>query len=188
MKIVRNNDKLTVSGCKLIYTNFVGRKGPYNDNGDRSFKFIVRDPLIVADLRADGIYVKEEKKRRETDPDWWTVKVNVNYNSEFKPRITQVTEKSSTPLDEGDLSHLDSAAKNNNIKKVKFTANLFNYNKAEKGTRGYVPKYSLWLETMKVFIEDDWFEDEDNAWLNEDDDDDIYQAALPIEETEDIPF
>lgn len=79
---------LRLSGTRIIYPNFAGKKTDFNNEGDRNFGAVV-DPELAEQLREDGFRVKTLPPYADdpdsTPTDW--VKVKVNFNSHFPPKV-----------------------------------------------------------------------------------------------------
>jgi hypothetical protein len=101
-------ERLRLEDVKIIFKNFRGEKGPYNEAGVRSFSVVVDDPKFAADLIDEGWALKP-LKNEEGDIDAYHLPVKVNYVSRQPPRIYKVSmsNKGQFPLDERTVDMLD---------------------------------------------------------------------------------
>jgi hypothetical protein len=97
---------LELEGCSLLFKNFSGRPGPFNDEGERSFSVLIEDPEFAHDLLALGWNVRELQQEDEEESRYH-ISVKVNYNSSFPPRIYMVREDELVPLHEEQVAMLD---------------------------------------------------------------------------------
>lgn len=94
------------------WKNFAGAKTDFNDKGRRNFcAFITADQ--ADELENYGVNVKHRLPREEGDEEEFYVKVNVNFQSNWPPRIYICTrdnngEMNETQIDEHDVACLDS--------------------------------------------------------------------------------
>lgn len=56
-----------IENAQLIFKNFSGKEGPYNDKGTRSFAVIIDDPEMADRLKNDGWLIKELAPRDEDE-------------------------------------------------------------------------------------------------------------------------
>ncbi len=94
------------------WKNFSGEKTDFNDKGKRNFcAFLSKDQ--AEELKSYGVNVKERPPRDEDD-DWtYYVKVNVNIESKWPPRIYICTKggdghMNEIQIDPNDVGNLDS--------------------------------------------------------------------------------
>jgi hypothetical protein len=105
-----NSPKLTLENVRLIYRNFSGRPGPFNQEGDRNFCAILPEDLAMK-MKGDGWNIRQTKPREsedeeETIPGEYYLPVKVGYNYR-PPRITQITSVSKTDITEDIVGTLD---------------------------------------------------------------------------------
>lgn len=141
-----------MEGVRIIFRNFKGKPGPYNPPGHRNFGVILPDDTAERML-IDGWNVKrlkpsEEEKEQgiEVGPPWLQVKVA--YDRGRPPKITMLTERGRTVLDEDTVSTLD----NVDITNVDLIVNPSHYD--VNGKTGI----AAYLQTMFVTIEEDALE------------------------------
>lgn len=153
---------LRLSGTRLIYPNFSGRKTDFNNEGDRNFGAAV-DPDLAEQLREDGFRVKTLPAREEdpdsTPTDW--IKIKVNYNSSFPPKVYLIkvdpddpenTEKMvQTKLSEETISLIDILARSHAITHVDMNIRPSRY-PARPNRPGGI---SCYLDALYVTIVDD---------------------------------
>jgi hypothetical protein len=83
-------ETITIRNAQLIYRNFTGKAGPYNEEGERSFAVLL-DEVLAMDLRERGMNVKPLRKRDEDDDvQMYYLPVAVSYRIR-PPRIYMVT-------------------------------------------------------------------------------------------------
>lgn len=105
-----NSPKLTIEEVPIIYRNFSGRPGPYNQEGDRNFCAVLPEELALK-MRSDGWNIRQTTPREnddeeETPEGLYYVPVKVAYN--FRPpQITQITSVGRTRITEDIVGTLD---------------------------------------------------------------------------------
>ena len=137
-----------VNGRAIMYRNFTGKAGTYNNEGERSFCLSV-DEETAAELRADGFNVRE-RSRTNDDGETTTLlylPIKVNMNSRRPPQINQVTKNGVTTLDEDTISNLDWAE----IINASISISAYNW------TYGNKSGVSAYLQELLVEIEDESF-------------------------------
>lgn len=97
---------VTIEGARLIFRNFTGAEGRYNDPGDRNFA-IVLDVKQAEQMQADGWNVKfpnpREDEEETRDP---YLQIAVRYN--FRPPlVVMITSTGRTNLTEDTVGTLD---------------------------------------------------------------------------------
>ena len=99
----------TFIGAQILWPNFAGKEGPFNEEGKRSFNILIEDPNQANELLGAGWNVKEMKNREEGDPPLWFLPVKVNYKSKYPPRIIKTSSDGSKQLAlaEGTVKLLD---------------------------------------------------------------------------------
>lgn len=87
---------------KILWANFAGAKKRFNEEGKRNFNIIVpRD--MVEEFIDFGFNIKRfEETENNPDPDYY-MKVNVNFKSNFPPKVVMVTSKSKVLLNENTI-------------------------------------------------------------------------------------
>lgn len=175
----KSNRCFVLDKAHLIYCNFSGAKTKYNDEGKRNFKVVIDDPDIANELENADIRLKVHEIGPDGEPLKWLIKVNVNFDSDYPPKIKSITSKKIVTLNKNDVKDLD---KREIVNHAKMEINLWPYDDRELGRR----MNSLWLNAMKAYLNEDWFDD--------DDDDEVYQPVLTgmpdpaFPDEDDIPF
>lgn len=87
----RQLQPVTIENAQLIFRNFTGREGQYNDEGVRSFGCILPEDVAEA-MKEDGWNVKYLKPREEGDlPKPW-LPIAVSYRNR-PPRVVLIAKK-----------------------------------------------------------------------------------------------
>ena len=140
------DNTVLMEGVRIIFRNFAGKEGQYNREGDRNFAVVLDDKTAEA-MQADGWNVKTLAAREEDDSETPYLPVAVNFKGR-PPRITMVTSRGRTTLDEGQVEMLDWA----DIVNVDLIVRPYAWEVSGKtGVKAY-------LQTMYVTIEEDALE------------------------------
>lgn len=78
--------------ARIMYKNFAGREGMYNDEGDRNFHVIIDDAELAEALKNEGWNVKVRPPRDENDTPFYHLPVKVQYGK-YPPKVHLVTKK-----------------------------------------------------------------------------------------------
>lgn len=142
----QQDNTVLMEGVRIIFRNFAGKEGQYNREGDRNFAVVLDDKTAEAML-ADGWNVKTLAQREEDDSETPYLPVSVNFKGR-PPRITMVTSRGRTTLDEGQVEMLDWA----DITNVDLIVRPYAWDVSGRtGVKAY-------LQTMYVTIEEDALE------------------------------
>lgn len=142
----QQDNTVLMEGVRIIFRNFAGKEGQYNREGDRNFAVVLDDKTAEAML-ADGWNVKTLAQREEDDSETPYLPVSVNFKGR-PPRITMVTSRGRTTLDEGQVEMLDWA----DITNVDLIVRPYAWDVSGRtGIKAY-------LQTMYVTIEEDALE------------------------------
>ena len=71
-----------IENAEIWYPNFSGVESQFNQTGKRTFKVAINEEL-AGELQDQGIYVSELRRRDDTEPQRYTVKIGVYANSEM---------------------------------------------------------------------------------------------------------
>lgn len=135
-----------VDDATIIFRNFGGREGQFNEPGDRNFGVIL-DPDTAEIMAKDGWNIKVLKPQEEGEEGTPYIPVKVNFKN-FPPRIVMITSRNRTNLTESSVETLDYA----DIAKVDLICRGYDWNVGDKsGTKAY-------LKTMFVTINEDELE------------------------------
>lgn len=96
---------VTLEGVRIIFRNFSGKEDQYNRAGDRNFAVLLT-PEVASEMSSQGWNVKMLKPREEGDDPQAYLPVAVSYKGR-PPRVTMITSRGGTKLDEDDLQILD---------------------------------------------------------------------------------
>lgn len=135
-----------VENAELIYRNFAGKVGPYNDRGERSF-CVILDPETAEVMAADGWNVRYQEPREEGDLPRPYINVAARFDIR-PPRIIMISGTSRVNLDESSVEILDWA----DIRNADLIATAFYW---EVGGKSGLKAY---LKTLFVTIEEDELE------------------------------
>lgn len=137
---------LTFEGKKMMFLNFSGVEGPYNEAGVRSF-CLVLEPEEAQAMEQQGWNIKSRAARDEGDPDVFYVNVAVSYRNR-PPRIVLITKRGRTTLPEDLIGMLDWA----NVEYVDCIINPYSW--AKGGGSGI----KAYLKSIYVIIAEDELE------------------------------
>jgi len=83
------NGTVTMENARIVFRNFAGLEGPYNQAGDRNFSVVLDDEL--ADLmESDGWNVKRKPPREEGEDPFNHLQITVGYKGRSTPRIVLI--------------------------------------------------------------------------------------------------
>lgn len=135
------------------FRNFEGKESQYNRRGARNFCVFMPEEQAEA-LAKLGWNIKRREPREDGgDPEFY-LKVNVKYDGPRPPKVTMLTKKRKTLLDEATIANLDWAE----IVNVDFTITAYSYEiRGETGISAY-------LKTMYVQIVEDELEEKYSNW------------------------
>lgn len=143
-----NTDRLpnlVVKNAVIPFSNFAGKEGRFNREGERSFTIKFVDPDLVDKLRADGWNVKDLNPREgyEDDPPAWKLDVKVSYNDKAPhPEVEIVKGENVIPLGEDEIGMLDWAE----VDRVDVVVSPFHYNfNGREGISAYLRRIKVWL-------------------------------------------
>lgn len=83
-------ERLRLDEMPVIFKNFSGAKGPYNEAGVRTFSILVED-LSHADRLLEEGWALKPLKNEDGEIDAFHLPVKINYNSRQTPRIYKVS-------------------------------------------------------------------------------------------------
>jgi hypothetical protein len=102
--MARHNN-VEIEGADIFFRNFAGKKGMYNDEGERSF-CVSLDEQNAEAMARDGWNVKWSKVREEGDVPRPYMQVKVSYKIK-PPKVIMITSKGRTSLGEDMIEVLD---------------------------------------------------------------------------------
>lgn len=139
-------NSIIIENAKIIFSNFSGKSGQFNREGDRNF-CVLLDPEQASMLKNDGWNVKLLKPREEGDEPQSYLPVKVKF-SKRPPKIVLVSGSGKSFITENDINILDWA----DIEYVDMTVNPYEWdNNGKSGITAY-------LKDMYVIIVEDPFE------------------------------
>jgi hypothetical protein len=98
-------DRVMIEDGRIIFRNFAGKEGPYNQEGYRNFCVLLDTPTAELMLK-DGWNIKWLRAREEGEPDQAYVQVSVSYKSK-PPLVVLITSKGRTTLPEDMVEAMD---------------------------------------------------------------------------------
>jgi len=99
---------VTLENVRIMYRNFMGQKGMYNEEGERSFNIVIDDPVMATTMLEDGLNLKPLLDEDERVVGHHML-VRINYKGR-PPRIIRVTQdgQRQTSLEQRTVGSLDS--------------------------------------------------------------------------------
>ena len=147
-------ERLRLEDVRVIFKNFRGEKGTYNEAGIRGFSVLIDDVGVADDLLHAGWALKP-LKNEDGEVDAYHLPVKVNFGGRMPPRIYKITMSTGNqlPLDEKTIDLLDYLP----IDYVDVILNPYEWEvRGETGVKAY-------LQTMYVVIEENEL---DIKWAN----------------------
>lgn len=149
--MAKNDGTIIIEDARIIYRNFSGVEGPFNQAGTRTFNVLL-EPDIAKQLEEDGWNVKYLKPRAEDEEEGTEpqahMQVVARYDKGRPPRVVLITSRNRTNLDEETVECLDDA----DIKTIDMIIRPYHWDvRGESGIKAY-------LKTMFVTIQEDYLE------------------------------
>lgn len=148
-------DLINIENARILWPNFSGKKSQYNREGDRNFNVIIPDADMANKLKDDGWNIHVREPREEGDQPEYRLPVAVSFDYK-PPKITLITSRKQTLLDETTVGLLDHA----DIKTIDMTIRPYNWKRTVKdrdGTEYEETGVKAYLKTMYVVLEEDAF-------------------------------
>lgn len=167
------NKNLAIENARIIFRNFSGKAGQYNNAGNRNFCVVIEDPKLASALVKDGWNVRYLKPRNDEEEPQPYLQVAARFDN-YPPKIVLISSNGKTVLSEEEVNILDWA----DIANVDLIINPSHYNvNGKEGIKAY-------LKSMYVTIQEDEFEhkyaDVPTSAAN--------SMAEPIDDGNTIPF
>ena len=99
-------EPLLLEDVRLIFRNFAGKQGTYNNEGDRNFCVILPDEQAKA-IEDDGWNVKWLKPRDEGDEPTPYIPVKVEYEKGRPPRVVLISSQGKVDLGATEVALVD---------------------------------------------------------------------------------
>ena len=147
-----------LTGSDIIFRNFEGAANAFNNAGDRNFCVII-DEELAATLQAKGFVIKHTKGGDDY-PSVPYIKVKVGFtlkdgtDNQYPPRIYKIDSRGPRQLDKNTVKVLDGSRLSN--VDLELSPNAY------KDRNTGETRYSAWLSTMYVTIEESNLEREYN--------------------------
>jgi hypothetical protein len=150
LPVKRVDDELTLRDVRMIYKNFSGREGLYNEAGKRNFSIWLTNGQAnyLRDMGWNPKLIKRTAELPEEDREWH-LPVNVSYKEGTRhPRIFFITKSTNSrnPVDEEFVGMIDRGV----FDKVDVTISPYNW-RLKSGAEGV----SGYLRTWYGFIHED---------------------------------
>lgn len=148
--MTRDLESITIEDATLIFKNFTGREGPFNQEGDKNFGVLL-DPDAAEELGRLGWNIKHLRAREEgEEPQAW-LPVGLKYRGRagaiVRPPLTVlIGSKGRTTLDEDTVEVIDMV----DIDRVDLIIRPYQYDfNGRKGVKAY-------LQTIFVVVREDY--------------------------------
>jgi hypothetical protein len=142
-------DTVVMEGVQLIFRNFRGEEGKYNQAGQRNFAVLLDEPTAQA-MAADGWPVKWLNPRDEEEEEHPQayLPVAMKYDKGRPPRVVLITSQGKRNLEEHEVEDLDWVRMAN----VDMIVRPYNWDvNGKQGVKAY-------LQSLYVTIEEDELE------------------------------
>ena len=144
------NNLITIENAHIIFVNMQGSRQTYNDEGRRNFNVLLTEEQAEA-MRDLGVNVRVRASKYEDGENQNLLKVNVNVNSKYPPKVYMMTPGGQLNLLSVDMYALiDQAAEEHRIENVDLTFRAYK-SPLRTDDRGL----SAYLNSMVVTIEED---------------------------------
>lgn len=146
MKNKNRRPTILFENARIIFRNFSGKAGKFNNEGNRNFCLLL-DTDVANDLARDNWNIKWLKPREDDEPPQAYTQVKVGYGGR-PPKIVMISSRGKTNLDEDSINILDWAE----IETIDLLLTPYEWEaKGATGVKGYV-------KTMFVTIREDELE------------------------------
>lgn len=160
------DEEFKMEDVRLIWRNFEGREGLYNDFGKRNFS-IVLDEMEALEMIEAGWAVKRKDPKEEGDLPLYHLPVKVNFRSKRPPILVMISSKGRTNLDETTCALIDFAE----LLKVDLILNPYHWDVSGKqGIKAYLKK--VYVTIYEDFLDLKYADVPDAVSYNEEEEDD----------------
>ena len=170
-------DDVTIRGAagnQIIFRNFEGAAGKFNNAGDRNFCLII-DEELAGELQSKGFSIKHTKARDDYDSVPY-IKIKVGFtlkdgtDNPYPPKIYKIDSTGMKALDKTNVKFLDGAR----IVKADLIFSGYQYEDRDTGE----VRYSAYLRNLYAEIEENDLEREYNERF----------AGMDVQDPSELPF
>lgn len=139
---------LLIEDARILFRNFEGNEGMYNQKGDRNF-CVLLEPELAQTLEKDGWNIKTLRPKEEGDEPQPYMQVAVSFKNR-PPRLVIISSRGRTDLNEEQCAILDWV----DIHKVDLVINPYHWTMKNSGASGV----KAYLKSIFITIEEDALE------------------------------
>lgn len=147
--MIKNN--IVIEDARIGFRNFSGKEGKFNPVGRRNFCVFLEEDLAKT-LENDGWNVRWLKPRDEQEAEQGYLQVAVSFDN-IPPKITMITSRGKTILDDESVSILDWAE----ISEIDLIIRPYNW-AIQEGTKNEKRGVKAYVKSMYITIVEDEFE------------------------------
>lgn len=173
MSIKQRIKPVTIQDAKIIFRNFAGRKGPYNEEGERSFTVVLPEQIAKRMILEGWTTIKEKKPWNADEGSEeveYQMPVEVEYRKGRPPRCVLINAFGRTELGADEVAVIDYAE----LENVDLTINPYQWEvNGNSGVKAYLKTIFVTVVTDELdlkyaqipdarpALDDNMFDDED---------------------------
>lgn len=140
---MNNREPKTIDNANVVFRNFEGREGQYNDPGDRNFCIILSGEM-AEEMAALGYNVKTLKPYDVSDAPKPYIQVTVSFKGRKPPRLVMIGSRGRVDLDESTCELLDQV----DIKRVDCIIRPYHWGpiRGDSGIAAYLQSFYLFVQ------------------------------------------